>query len=99
MTLYRNGDSDEHKRHVGLYLHLESANRKDFLAKWSFTLRNENGLEVKRLSSEYKGEDFGGKGYGFPKFISHRELSKHVKQCSKVTIICEVKILAQTMAP
>lgn len=93
LELYPNGDTEETKEHVSVYLNLNSAKNRNFLVNWSFTLQNQNGLERRHRSMERKGKEFIGGGYGLEKFISHEELSKYVKDSSRVTIICQVEIL------
>lgn len=83
---------DENKGHVGLFLTLEFANRKDFTAKYRFGIISSSGQISNMAEREREAKEFRTSS-GFSKFISHNalfELANYWLPNHELTIMCEV---------
>lgn len=96
MLFYPNGDSEDTKSHIGLFLNLESSTYGQFDASFSFGILASNGEKIYsgfhlKMSAEELREI---PGYGQDKFIPHDDLfdvdSNYVHQ-SVLTLVCDVK--------
>jgi hypothetical protein len=85
-----NGEKEDSKEHVSLFLHLKSASSKDFLSKCIFRLVNVEGTKVAAKLFERAGEEFNNNA-GWATFMSHQELLSE-KVVNKESITVEAKV-------
>jgi hypothetical protein len=89
---YPNGDNEDSKGNIGLFLNLESATSLNFLAKWSFSVLNAVGVRVATFTFEYKGYEFKI-GSGRRKFMTHSYFDTHLNNNNGITFLVDVSVL------